>query len=97
MQNFNEELVNLITVLENRHNQRSRIFEWIEEEITILNKMKEKPTRINIEATAQEITNLNEMLQNINEKQIEIAELVSEDTSDKLANDLNTLMNMVTT
>lgn len=97
MQNFNEELVNLITVLENRHNQRSRIFEWIEEEITILNKMKEKPTRINIEATAQEITNLNEMLQNINEKQIEIAELVSEDTSDKLANDLNTLMNMVIT
>lgn len=95
MQNFNEELVNLITVLENRHNQRSRIFEWIEEEITLLNKMKEKPTRINIEATAQEITNLNEMLLNINEKQIEIAELVSEDTSDKLANDLEILINMV--
>lgn len=79
----------MISVLENKHNQRSRIYEWIEEEMNILKKMKEKPIRINTEATAQEITNLNEMLQNINEKKIEISELISSDPSDKLVNDLD--------
>lgn len=82
-------------MLENKHSQRSRIYEWIDEEINILKKMKEKPIRINTEATAQEITNLNEMLQNINEKKIEISELVSSDPSDKLFNDLDVFNNEV--
>jgi len=85
----------MISVLENKHNQRSIIYEWIEEEKVILNKMKEKPTRINIDATAQEITNLNETLQNVNDKKLEIAELVSNDTSDKLVTDLDNLTDMV--
>lgn len=85
----------MTSVLENKQNQRSRIYEWIEEEFIILNKMKEKPTRINIETTAQEINNLNEMLQNINEKQIEIYEIVSDNSSDKLINDVDNLTNMV--
>lgn len=85
----------MASVLENKHNQRSRIYEWIEEELIVLNKMKEKPTRINIETTAQEINNLNEMLQNINEKRIEIYEIVSDNSSDKLIDDLDNLTNMV--
>lgn len=85
----------MTSVLENKHNQRSRIYEWIEEELIALNKMKEKPTRINIETTAHEINNLNEMLQNINEKRIEIYEIVSDNSSDKLIDDLDNLTNMV--
>lgn len=90
-----DELTDLISILENKHNQRAKIYEWIEEENIILKKLKEKPTRINIEATAQEITNLSEMLQNISEKKIETAELVSDDISDKLVNDLDLLTDMV--
>jgi len=85
----------MISVLENKHNQRAIIYEWIKEEMIILNKIKEKPTRINIDATAQEITNLNETLQNVNDKKLEIADLVSDDTSDKLVTDLDNLTNMV--
>lgn len=95
MQNFVDELTDMISILENKHSQRAKIYEWIEEENNNLRKLKEKPTRINIEATAQEITNLNEMLQNINEKKIETAELVSDDLSDKLVNDLDLLTDMV--
>jgi len=84
----------MISILENKHNQRAIVYEWIEEEIIILNKMKEKPTRINIEATTQEITNLNEMLQNVNDKKLEIAQLVSDDPSDKLLTDLDNLIDM---
>jgi len=85
----------MISILEDKHNQRAIVYEWIEEEIIILNKMKEKPTRINIEATTQEITNLNEMLQNVNDKKLEIAQLVSDDPSDKLVTDLDNLIDMV--
>lgn len=85
----------MISVLENKNNQRTRIYEWIEGEMALLRKMREKPTRINVEATGQEIVNLNELLQNVNEKQIEIFELVSDDLSDKLLTDLNTLTNEV--
>lgn len=85
----------MISILENKHNQRAIVYEWIEEEIIILNKMKEKPTRINIEATTQEITNLNEMLQIVNDKKLEIAQLVSDDPSDKLVTDLDNLIDMV--
>lgn len=85
----------MISVLENKQNQREIIYEWIEEEIVILNKMKEKPTRINIDATAQEITNLNEILQNVNDKKLEISELVSDNPSDKLVTDLDNLTDMV--
>lgn len=85
----------MISILENKHNQRAIVYEWIEKEIIILNKMKEKPTRINIEATTQEITNLNEMLQNVNDKKLEIAQLVSDDPSDKLVTDLDNLIDMV--
>lgn len=95
MQNFVDELTDMISILENKHSQRAKIYEWIEEENNNLKKLKEKPTRINIEATAQEITHLNEMLQNINEKKIETAELVSDDISDKLVNDLDLLTDMV--
>lgn len=95
MQNFVDELTNMISILENKHNQRAKIYEWIEEENIILKKLMEKPTRINIDATAQEMVNLNEMLQNINEKKIESAELVSDDPSDKLVNDLDVLTDMV--
>lgn len=95
MQNFVDELTDMISILENKHSQRAKIYEWIEEENKNLKKLKEKPTRINIESAAQEITNLNEMLQNINEKKIETAELVSDDYSDKLVNDLNLLTDMV--
>lgn len=85
----------MISILENKHNQRAIVYEWIEEEIIILNKMKEKPTRINIEATTQEIINLNEMLQNVNDKKLDIAQLVSDDPSDKLVTDLDNLIDMV--
>lgn len=85
----------MISILENKHNQRTKIYEWIEEEKIILNKMKEKPTRINIEATAQEITNLNEMLQNVNDKKLEITELLLDDSSDKLVTDSYHLTDMV--
>lgn len=82
-------------MLENKQNQRTRIYEWIENEMVILNKIKEKPIRINVETTAQEITNLNEMIQNINDKKIEMSELVSGDPSNKLVNDMNILTDMV--
>lgn len=95
MQNFVDELTDMISILENKFSQRTKIYEWIEEENINLKKLKEKPTKINIEATAQEITNLNEMLQNINEKKIETAELVSDDLSDKLVHDLDLLTDMV--
>lgn len=85
----------MILVLENKHNQRTIIYEWIEEEMVTLNKMKEKPIRINIDGTAQEITNLNETLHNVNDKKLEIAELVLDDTSDKLVTDLDNLTDMV--
>lgn len=85
----------MILVLENKHNQRAIIYEWIEEEMVILNKMKEKPIRINVDGTAQEITNLNETLRNVNDKKLEIAELVLDDTSDKLVTDLDNLTDMV--
>lgn len=85
----------MISILENTNKKRTLIFEWIKEEMINLNKMKEKPTRINTEATVQEITNLKEMLQNINEKEIEIAELVLNDSSDKLVQDLNILTETV--
>lgn len=85
----------MISVLENKNNQRTRIYEWIEGEMGLLRKMREKPTRINVEAIAQEIVNLNELLQNANEKQIEISELVSDDLSDKLLTDLNSLTDEV--
>jgi len=85
----------MISILENKHNQRAIIYEWVEEEMIILNKMKEKPTRVNTEATAQEITNLNEMLQNVNNKKLEIAELVPDGSSDKLVTDLDNLTDMV--
>lgn len=88
-------MVSIISILENKHNQRTRIYEWIENETISLNKIKEKPTRINIEVTAQEITNLNDMLQNINEKKMEVIELVSHDQSDKLVNDMKHLMDIV--
>lgn len=71
------------------------MYEWIEGEMGLLRKMREKPTRINVEAIAQEIVNLNELLQNANEKQIEISELVSDDLSDKLLTDLNSLTDEV--
>lgn len=61
----------------------------------LLRKMREKPTRINVEAIAQEIVNLNELLHNANDKQIEISELVSDDLSDKLLTDLNSLTDEV--
>lgn len=95
VQNFVDELINMISVLENKHNQRAIIYEWIEEEMVTLNKMKEKPTRINVDGTAQEITNLNEILHNVNDKKLEIAELVLDDTSDKLVTDLDNLTYMV--
>lgn len=95
MQNYVDELVNMISILENKHNQRAIVYEWIEEEMIILNKMKEKPTRINIDATTQEIINLNEMLQNVNDKKLELMELVSDDPSDKLVTDFNNLIDMV--
>lgn len=95
MQNFVDELINMISILENKHNQRTQIYEWIENETIVLNKIKEKPTRINIEVTAQEINNLNEMLQNINEKKIETIELVLNDQPDKLVNDIDILTDMV--
>lgn len=85
----------MISILEKKHNQRTQIYEWIEEEMNILRKMKEKPTRINMEVTVQEIANLNEMLQNINDKKIEIIELVADNPSDKLVDDLDILTNMV--
>jgi len=85
----------MISILENKHNQRAIVYEWIEEEMIILNKMKEKPTRINIDATTQEIINLNEMLQNVNDKKLELMELVSDDPSDKLVTDFNNLIDMV--
>lgn len=81
--------------MESKSNQRSRINEWVEEEINTLKKMKEKSIKINIEATAQDITNLNEMLQNVNEKNIELAELVSDNSSDDLVNNLKNLTDMV--
>jgi len=85
----------MVSVLENKQNQRIRIHEWIENEMVSLNKIKEKPTRINVEVTAQEIVNLNEMLQNVNDKQIEITELTSDDFSNQLVNNMNNLTNMV--
>lgn len=85
----------MISTLENTNKKRSQIYEWIKEELTNLNKIKEKPTRINPEATIQEITNLNELLQNLNEKEIEIAELIPNDSSDKLLQDLNVLKETV--
>jgi hypothetical protein len=85
----------MISVLENKHNQRSKIYEWIKEEMNILKKIKEKPIRNNTEATAQEIINLNEMLHNINEKKTEISELILNDPSDKLVNDLDEFTNEV--
>jgi len=85
----------MVSILENKQNQRMQIYEWIENEIVTLNKIKEKPTRINIEVTAQEITNLNEIVQNINDKKVEITELISDDSSNKLVNDMDILTNMV--
>lgn len=72
-----------------------KIHKWIEDEMIILEKIKEKPTRINVEATAQEINTLNEILQNVNEKITEISELVLDDSSDKFANNLDVLTNEV--
>jgi len=71
------------------------MYEWIEGEMDGLRKIREKPTRINVDAIAQEISNLNELMQNVNEKQIEISELVSDAPSDKLSNSLNVLANEV--
>lgn len=85
----------MISILEKKHNQRTHIYDWIEEEMNILKKMKEKPTRINMEVTAQEIASLNEMLQNINDKKIEVVELVADNPSDKLVDDLDILDKMV--
>lgn len=85
----------MISTLENTNKKRIQIYEWIKEELTNFNKMKEKPTRINSEVTIQEITNLNEMLQNINEKEIEITELTPNDSSDKLIQDINILRDTV--
>lgn len=85
----------MISTLENTNKKRTQIYEWIKEELTNLNKIKEKPTRINLEATIQEITNLNELLLNLNEKEIEIAELIPNDSSDKLLQDLNVLKETV--
>jgi len=49
----------MVSSLENKQKQRMRIYEWIENEMVVLNKIREKPIRINVEVTAQEITNLN--------------------------------------
>lgn len=95
VQNFVDELVNTISILENQNNKRTQMYEWIEGEMDGLRKIREKPTRINVDAIAQEISNLNELMQNVNEKQIEISELVSDAPSDKLSNSLNVLANEV--
>lgn len=95
VQNVVDELVNTISILENQNNKRTQVYEWIEGEMDSLRKIREKPTRINVETIAQEISNLNELMQNVNEKQIEISELVSDGPSDKLLNNLNVLTDEV--
>lgn len=72
-----------------------KLHKWIEEEMINLKKMKEKPTRINVEVIAQEINTLNEILQNVNEKITEVSELALEDSSDNLVYNLDILTNEV--
>lgn len=88
-------MIDLISILERKYNQRTQIYKWIEEETTILKKIKEKPIRINLEATSQEISSLNEIAQNINDKNIELAELESDNQSAELVNNLQNLKDMV--
>lgn len=95
VQTLVDDLVNAISILENQNHKRAQIYEWIEGEMDSLKKIREKPTRINVEAITQEISNLNETMQSVNEKQTEVSQLVSDGQSDKLLDKLNVLTDEV--